>query len=209
MMMFESMVESVLKYGTEIWGWKEQEEVERVQEKKLRWVLGVDRETPGYIVREECKRSKLRVKAKFVDRIGGREECRILYEYYGEKKKSADAKEREKYYSRNGYANEEVERMRAERRSMSAELSERDVPVYLGRECTRYWTEGEERRCRMCREESETIIEHMWSGCDEMREREGKERRETLSEDGREIGWMKEVCKRRERIEKKRGGNRN
>jgi hypothetical protein len=35
----------------------------------------------------------------------------------------------------------------------------------------------------------------MWSGCDEMREREreGKERRKILSEDGREIGWMKEV----------------
>jgi hypothetical protein len=29
--MFESMVESVLMYGTEIWGWKEQENVERVQ----------------------------------------------------------------------------------------------------------------------------------------------------------------------------------
>jgi hypothetical protein len=68
-----------------------------------------------------------------------------------------------------------------------------DVPVYLRRESAkerkmmarfrcrneerenRYWTEGEERRCRMCREESETI-EHMWSGCDEMRKREGKER---------------------------------
>jgi hypothetical protein len=49
----------------------------------------------------------------------------------------------------------------------------------------------------MCREERETI---------EMREREGKERREILSEDGREIGWMKEVWKRRERIEKERGG---
>jgi hypothetical protein len=46
-MMFESMVESVLMYGAEIWGWKEQEEVERVQEKYLKWVLGVDRETPG------------------------------------------------------------------------------------------------------------------------------------------------------------------
>jgi hypothetical protein len=34
-----------------------------VQEKYLRWVLGVDRETPDYIVREECKRNRLRVKA--------------------------------------------------------------------------------------------------------------------------------------------------
>jgi hypothetical protein len=80
MMMFESMVESVLIYGAEIWGWKEQEEMERVQEKYLRWVLGVDRETPGYKVRAECKRSRLRVKAgkraaKFEDRMGGREEC--------------------------------------------------------------------------------------------------------------------------------------
>jgi hypothetical protein len=43
-------------------------------------------------------------------------------------------------------------------------------------------------------------------GCGEMREREEKERGEILNEDGREIGWMKEVWKRRERIEKERGG---
>jgi hypothetical protein len=49
-------------------------------------------------------------------------------------------------------------------------------------------------------------IEHMWRGCGEMREREEKERGEILNEDGREIGWMKEVWKRRERIEKERGG---
>jgi hypothetical protein len=221
MMMFESMVESVLMYGAEIWGWKDQEEVERVQEKYLRWVLGVDRETPGYIVREECKRSKLRGKAgkraaKFEDRMGGREECRILTECYREKKKNADEKEREKYCRRNGYASEEVERVRAEGRWMCAELSERDrdtdkqerreriresrynreyercvtedVPVYLRRESAkerkmvarfrcgneerenRYWMEEEERMCRMCREERETV-EHMWRGCGEMRER--------------------------------------
>jgi hypothetical protein len=33
----------------------------------------------------------------------------------------------------------------------------------------RYWMEGEERRCRMCFEERETI-EHMWNGYGEMRE---------------------------------------
>jgi hypothetical protein len=69
----------------------------------------------------------------------------------------------------------------------------------------KYWMEEEERMCRMCREERETI-EHMWRGCGEMREREEKERGEILNEDGREIGWMKEVWKRRERIEKERGG---
>jgi hypothetical protein len=87
-MMFESMLENILMYGAEIWGWKEQEEVE----KYLMGVLGVDRETPGYIVREECKRSSMRVKggkraAKFQDKMVGTEECRILTECWKEKKK--------------------------------------------------------------------------------------------------------------------------
>jgi hypothetical protein len=37
----------------------------------------------------------------------------------------------------------------------------------------------------MCYEERE-IIEHIWNGCSEMRERERKERGEILSEDGRD-----------------------
>jgi hypothetical protein len=45
----------------------------------------------------------------------------------------------------------------------------------------KYWTEGEERRCRMCYEERKTI-EHMWNGC-----REGRERGKILNEDGREM----------------------
>ncbi|KAJ3629821.1 hypothetical protein MTP99_014188 [Tenebrio molitor] len=69
----------------------------------------------------------------------------------------------------------------------------------------RYWTEGEERRCRMYYEERETI-EHMWNGCSEMRKRQRKERGGILKEDRREIRWMKEIWKRRERIEKERGG---
>jgi hypothetical protein len=73
-----------------------------VQEKYLRWVLGVDRETPGYIVREEWKRSRPRMKAgkiaaKFEDKMDGREEYRILTECWREKKNYKEMKEREKY----------------------------------------------------------------------------------------------------------------
>jgi hypothetical protein len=53
---------------------EEQDEVEKVQAKYLRGVLCMDRETPGYIVREEYKRNRLKVKAgkraaKFEDKM--------------------------------------------------------------------------------------------------------------------------------------------
>jgi hypothetical protein len=35
---------------------------------------------------------------------------------------------------------------------------------------------------------------------------ERKEWGEILNEDGREIGWMKEICERKGRMEKERGG---
>jgi hypothetical protein len=47
----------------------------------------------------------------------------------------------------------------------------------------------------------------MWNGCGKMRQqREGTERGEIQNEEGREIGWMKEIWKRRDRMEKERGG---
>jgi hypothetical protein len=116
---------------------------------------------------------------------------------------------------------------RAKERWNNVELSEKDKdtdkPEYLGREIARErkmmvrfrcgnekrenrcWMEGEERRCRMCYEGRETI-EYMWNRCSKMRKRERKERGEILNEDGREIRWMKEIWKRRERIEKERCG---
>ncbi|KAH0809690.1 hypothetical protein GEV33_013099 [Tenebrio molitor] len=57
--------------------------------------------------------------------------------------------------------------------------------------------------CAMRREKQLSI---MWNGFSEMRERERKERGEILNEDRREIGWMKEIWKRRERLEKQGGG---
>jgi hypothetical protein len=58
-MMFDSLVKSVMMYGAEIWGWREQEGLEGVQGKYLKWVLGVDRETPGYTGVPELARQPL------------------------------------------------------------------------------------------------------------------------------------------------------
>jgi hypothetical protein len=46
-----------------------------------------------YIVRKECKRNRLRVKARkraanFQDKMDGREKCRILMQCWTEKKKN-------------------------------------------------------------------------------------------------------------------------
>jgi hypothetical protein len=57
----------------------------------------------------------------------------------------------------------------------------------------------------MCYEERETM-EHMWNGCSEIREREKKELGAIQNEDGREVRWIKEIWKRRERTEKERDG---
>jgi hypothetical protein len=48
--------------------------------------------------------------------MDGREKCRILTECWTEKKKNTEKKGRGKYYQRNRYVSEEVERLRAKGR---------------------------------------------------------------------------------------------
>lgn len=59
MWLFDKLVWPVLSYGVEIWGWKGREKVKALEERYLRWVLGVEGRTPGYLVREELQRDKL------------------------------------------------------------------------------------------------------------------------------------------------------
>jgi len=61
--LFDKLIWTVLSYGEEVWGWKEREGIERIEERYLRWLLGMERRTPGYMVREELKRDKLRGRA--------------------------------------------------------------------------------------------------------------------------------------------------
>jgi hypothetical protein len=77
----------------------------------------------------------------------GKSAVQILTECYREKKKNADDKERKKYFRRNGYASEEVERDRyTDKQERKEKIIEsrynreyegcvtEDIPVYLGKE---------------------------------------------------------------------------
>lgn len=61
--MFNTLVASGLLYGAEMFGWKEWESLERVQIRYIKWCLGLHRCTPWYLVLDETKIDKVRVRA--------------------------------------------------------------------------------------------------------------------------------------------------
>nr|XP_034194835.1 uncharacterized protein LOC117611057 [Osmia lignaria] len=61
--LWDRLAWSTTAYGVEVWGWNEWRETEGLPERYLRWTLGEDWCTPGYMLREELQRSKMRDKA--------------------------------------------------------------------------------------------------------------------------------------------------
>lgn len=57
------MVGSVALYGTEIWGWKNKARLDRIKRKYIKWILGLDRTTPNYILVEETKIKETRTES--------------------------------------------------------------------------------------------------------------------------------------------------
>lgn len=53
--LFDKLVWTVLGYGTEIWGWKEREGIERLRERYLKCVLGVDEGRRSTWQEKSCK----------------------------------------------------------------------------------------------------------------------------------------------------------
>lgn len=54
--LYNILVWMVMGYGTEIWGWKQRKEIEEINERYLRWIMGINRKTLGYMIKEELKR---------------------------------------------------------------------------------------------------------------------------------------------------------
>jgi len=110
------------RWKGEIWGWKEREKIERVQERFLRWMMGVSWRTPGYMIREELQREKMRLKEEGhgVLRKGWRRVGEAGKEELGEIRKrakrggrlSAWEKERQEFFEMRGRGLKEVEEER-------------------------------------------------------------------------------------------------
>lgn len=59
--LFKYLVQSVMAYGVEIWGWKEKHRLEKILLDYIRWIFRVDFCTPRYLVYRELATEKLMV----------------------------------------------------------------------------------------------------------------------------------------------------
>ena len=84
-LLFDSIIKSIILYGAEVWGWREFMLIEKCQDTYFKWTMGLDRNTPNYLVREETKRDLLRIAAgkravKYEEKIRSLKENAILRE---------------------------------------------------------------------------------------------------------------------------------
>lgn len=60
--MFDVLVRNIALYGAEVYGWK-YDRLDRIKRKYAKWILGLDKVTPNYILLEGTKMKELRREA--------------------------------------------------------------------------------------------------------------------------------------------------
>lgn len=113
--------------------------MERLEERYIRWILGVDSRTPGYMVREEMQREKVRVRAgkrawsweKKMEEGKGSEIARSCWREMRKRIKEGRVgskwkRERESYFEERGWKIEEVEVKREEGEDWFGEILKYD-----------------------------------------------------------------------------------
>ena len=132
---------SVMAYGCEIWSWKEQKGLEKIQMDYYRWVLRLDFCTPRYIIYEETKVEILKIDwagkaVKFEDKIRILKESRLIKiccrEMCTDKAQSQSQynQERMQYFNSLGLSEMEVENMRRAGKSVQEEGKTRDKDIF-------------------------------------------------------------------------------
>lgn len=135
MKLFDTLVKSIISYGVEIWGWEERATLERIQNKYIKWTLGLDRCTPEYILLEEVKREKLKIgwsqRAWTFERNLEVSTKTIAKACLKEKKKNQKTfgNQEERYINRCGYSGEGLRLLESEEVNAKTILRARDREV--------------------------------------------------------------------------------
>lgn len=98
-----------------MWGWKEREELERVQKKYVKWSLNLDSCTPDFIVYKETGIERVSTTAecravKFEEKAIREGNRKLVMECVKEKEKEGyknqEREDRENFYRKNGFSSE-------------------------------------------------------------------------------------------------------
>ena len=146
MLLFDKLIASIIMYGAEIWGWKEQSKIEKIQTKYVRWILGLDTQTPVYIIEEETKRFKMKTEAgrramKYEEKLRRTPWKSLAYDCWVEISRKEETKQeknqweakRAKFYESNRHSTTDIERRRNTGYSMVDEITrtEQDNQILL------------------------------------------------------------------------------
>lgn len=141
--LFKYLVSSVMAYEVEIWGWEEKKQLEKIMMDYIRWIFRLDFCTPKYLIAREFDLEKLKIRwgiraRRFELKIKEMEEHRWVKKCWREKGKKGwkdiYGKERERYYNRNGWGIEEVERKDREEGVWIEEIIGREKDIQMQRE---------------------------------------------------------------------------
>jgi len=133
-MLFKYLVQSVISYGAELWGWEERAELERIMIDYIRWIFRLDFCTPRYIMNRELSLEKLKIgwgmrAMRFEERIRSGGIC-LTRECWKEKKeegwRDTYGTERKRFYNRYGWIIEEREEAGWELEQREREMRERE-----------------------------------------------------------------------------------
>ncbi|XP_071580229.1 uncharacterized protein [Temnothorax nylanderi] len=134
-MLFKYLVQSVMAYGVEIWGWEEKKELEKIMMDYIRWIFAIDFCTPRYVISRELGMDKLMVgwgirAMKYEERIL-EDRCGVIVSHCWKEKETYGWKdlysmERERYYNRNGWGIGFLEEKRREGTNLEEEIISRE-----------------------------------------------------------------------------------
>ena len=137
-MLFKYLVQSVISYGVELWGWEERKELEKIMLDYVRWIFNLKFCTPRYMMSNELGLKKLRIgwgirAMKYEEKIRAADDNRWIKMCWLDKEgndwKDRYGRDRAKYFNRNGWSIVAVNALRREGRDLVKEMSKRDEDV--------------------------------------------------------------------------------